>query len=74
MIDAFKTNTEDVLYEQLTYKLRNATEENRAVVRRKTAALKRGYWWIVVTALLLAIFGIVFVADKWNSFSALRSN
>lgn len=69
IINAFTSNTEDEIYEQLSIKMRDATEQNRGVVKRKTQALKRGYWCIFITLVLLALFGVIFVADKWHSAS-----
>ena len=67
MIDFFKSNNEDQIYEQLADKLRDATDENRLVLKKKTRSLKRGYWTLSLTMVLLALFGIVFVIEKWHN-------
>jgi hypothetical protein len=67
MITFFKSNKEDHIYEALSERMRDATQDNRAVVRRKTRSLKKGYSFILMTTILLALFGIVFIVDKLHT-------
>jgi uncharacterized protein YneF (UPF0154 family) len=66
MIKFFEENSEDAVHRALVVKMSDVLKENRAVVRKKSATLKRGYWCIIVTATLLALFGLVFIAEKWS--------
>lgn len=66
MINFFEENSEASIHRALAVKMSDAIQENRSVVKRKSQALKTGYWCIIATASLLALFGLVFIAEKWN--------
>ncbi len=67
MIEYFKGNNEKDIHEELSVKMSNAVGHNREVVKRKTASLRVGYLWMIMTASVLAMFGIILVAEKWHS-------
>jgi hypothetical protein len=66
MIKFFEENDLGAIHRALSDRMSNVIQANRAVVIRKGQALKRGYWSIIVSATLLAFFGLVLIAEKWN--------
>lgn len=73
-IEYFKGNNEKDIHEKLSVQMSDAVRHNREVVKRKTDSLKIGYSWMIITALLLALFGIILVAEKWHAASTQPVN
>lgn len=66
MIKFFEENSEEAVHRGLALRMGDVIKKNRVVIKRKSQALKTGYWCIIVTATLLALFGVVFIAEKWS--------